>query len=819
MVVSCSRLQCYRNHCVKNLKYGYFPSTGTIQPNVHVLSQNDYMLKSHREVIICNKLNRLNRILSCIKNLKIRTRISTFCVFRSKIGMKIVMLFSLCTATILTRTESGTAFIERGNETAFYTDAKTITINILRPTPRSLLNSADYHLCNQRLDNFCDFLFNTFDREVLEFLNLKLVKRLRQSIFQTRSNECPANQPYPYASGNWCCSSNNEKSPPFDKSWAKKWNIKDNDKSCDGSKLSLDSKCCDGNAKRCPRPPCRKPLLEKSRRRREEIHPFAKIVLDHTPETPNSTSQATNYHRSRRGVPIVAQFAIVVAFAVSAYFIGEAVVEDEYDNVRNRIFEQEKAIKSLSQAVELDHTTLSSVVNQLRIDSSVVVAPNVTNLSSFYTYMKSKTVHNDFDPNKNVRKFQRYFTSHISELSKDESQKFETNVLNLQNNRLPLNKDFLIAVRAQCTALQTKITPMTQNFCNDIAFHATRWNTGLTFNGVGFELDENKKLKSTIYSLTMRIPILQESRLQEYDLINLGRFQSENLIRKIELPAKAIVNVAGQLHPFNDHHCIQMNKLKVCPEEAIGSFSECLQTIFSGTIAPSCKTVDTISPTTCIGNVQDSSMIISMFGNGTAHYDRRQGDLVKKPEEINSFAVVSRSTTRGTLFCKQSKHRHIAPDLEIPIIQETERTYDQVIAIANFNPDLKNLPPVEASINKMNTDLAKVTQLLAEAQESIKKSHNVTHNTIDHIKNHFSKGLATIEEKFDSFSLDLILKIILPIILPPLCIGALVLVFWNKIQAHCKKQPKKTSEETFSESFLNSQHNSRTEEIRSTSKQ
>ena len=315
----------------------------------------------------------------------------------------------------------------------------------------------------------------------------------------------------------------------------------------------------------------------------------------------------------------------------------------------------------------------------------------------------------------------------------------------------------------------------------------------------------------------MQIPILQESRLQEYDLINLGRFQSENLIRKIELPAKAIVTVGGQLHPFDDNHCIQMNRLQVCPKEAIGSFSECLQTIFSGKIAASCKAVDTVSPTTCIGSVQDSSMIISMFGNGTAHYDRRQGDLVKKPEEIYSFAVVSRSTTRGTLFCKQSKHKHIAPDLEIPIIQEIRRGYDQIIAIENFNPDLKHVLPVEASIKRMNSNLAKVTQLLQDAKESIKKSHNVTHTTIDRIKNHFSKGLATVEEKFDSFGLNLILKIILPIMLPPLCIAVIILVFWNKIQARCKTQPNTAHQETFSESYLNSQHNSRTEEISSTS--
>ena len=252
-----------------------------------------------------------------------------------------------------------------------------------------------------------------------------------------------------------------------------------------------------------------------------------------------------------------------------------------------------------------------------------------------------------------------------------------------------------------------------------------------------------------------------------------------------------------------------MNQLKVCPENAIGTFSECLQSVFTGKLAPSCKSFDEMSPKTCLSSIQESSVIISMFGNGTAHYDRRQGDLVKKPEDIVSFAVVSRSRTQGTLFCQQSKHKHIAPDLKIPALTDKSTKSTAVIAIKDFKENLNEFLPVTASMDKMKLDLLKVNQLLFDTQQALRKSHETTHTTMNNLKEHFSKAITTVENKFDSFTLNFLLKTILPITLPPLCIAIVLFIFLAQIKKCFTKS--KTARTIEGGELLNSQCDSRME--------
>ena len=159
--------------------------------------------------------------------------------------MNFFFILPVVSSEILVRYESGTAFARSEEKTYFYMDAKRVKLNILRPSPRVLLGSSDYTECNKNLNNYCDQLFQTFDEEILEFLNLNLVKKLRKSS-KRRPNECTSKHPYPYFSGKWCCASTDERSGPVDAEWAKLWGIETGDGSCDGSGLSMHSKCCDG---------------------------------------------------------------------------------------------------------------------------------------------------------------------------------------------------------------------------------------------------------------------------------------------------------------------------------------------------------------------------------------------------------------------------------------------------------------------------------------------------------------------------------------------------------------------------------------------
>ena len=407
-------------------------------------------------------------------------------------------------------------------------------LNILRPSPRTLLNDTDYENCNKQAKNYCEFLFKTFDDQLVKFLDLKLINKKRNSLFETPSDVCPASFPYAYFNGDWCCSDNKEKAEPISQKWAKEWGIKAGE--CDGSALSLTSKCCEGTAKRCKSPPCKEFTTKNRRTTRDTESQFIhEIKLDHARSIPNSTIVATEDKptRERRAIPVVAQFGVVIAIAISAYFLGESIVENDLNNMKNEILAQEKSLKSLTSAVELDHSTLSSVIHQLRISPDLILAPNVTSVPITYQYMKALI--------KESSKFERYYADHISEFCESEAKTIELNILQLQNNRLPLDRNFLVAVRAKCLSLQKIEKTLAHEFCNDLAFHATRWDTGLKFLAVGFETNKKGDTTATVYSLALDIPILHDGGLPEFSIINIGRFQSENLIRKIALPSKAVI--------------------------------------------------------------------------------------------------------------------------------------------------------------------------------------------------------------------------------------------------------------------------------------
>ena len=78
----------------------------------------------------------------------------------------------------------------------------------------------------------------------------------------------------------------------------------------------------------------------------DALHQHARLQLKEKYPTPsNTTSQKQEHHRTRRVVPIVAQFMIVIAIATSAYFIGASVIESDIANVQDNILHHEKALK------------------------------------------------------------------------------------------------------------------------------------------------------------------------------------------------------------------------------------------------------------------------------------------------------------------------------------------------------------------------------------------------------------------------------------------------------------------------------------------
>ena len=229
------------------------------------------------------------------------------------------------------------------------------------------------------------------------------------------------------------------------------------------------------------------------------------------------TTTGSEERRVRRVAPIVAVGGIAslaVGSFTGGYQVGKSKSMAEVDLVDEELETHKAAILKLSKVINLNEKNIAEIARKLKTDPEIVLS-SATELAFDIKYRSSLTK-NDFQP------YRMDLTNslHISELATTEYQKFTRSCLTLQNHRLPLEKNFLLAIRAKCLSLQLSNGPAEQKFCNELAFYSTRWDTGLEFHGIGLSyLDVNKTIiKDVIYSFSVDIPVLDGSPLQ---MINL----------------------------------------------------------------------------------------------------------------------------------------------------------------------------------------------------------------------------------------------------------------------------------------------------------
>ena len=124
-------------------------------------------------------------------------------------------------------------------------------------------------------------------------------------------------------------------------------------------------------------------------------------------------------------------------------------------------------------------------------------------------------------------------------------------VLTLTNHRLPLNSVFLDAIKAQCIVYQTAVSEeQAKKFCNEFAFHTTRWDTKLRFQGFGLttwnrkdgadQNKENMEIRQIVLSIRIEIPRMKLIA-SKYTAKNLGYFKEDGSRWMIDVPQYLIV--------------------------------------------------------------------------------------------------------------------------------------------------------------------------------------------------------------------------------------------------------------------------------------
>ena len=651
--------------------------------------------------------------------------------------------------------KSGTAFVQSAKSLSFFFDSPRVTINLRRPAPRMLLDSRNYEECNKILKHsatnafgsqgHCDVLFDNFDRQINGFLETKLISKMADT------PRCFGDAPYPYYNGLRCCSL----------------------PTCDKKPLTIKSRCCDGIPRLCEDPPCaphqtaNKKYFDSTKT--DYIETWKLIDL------PEPRGPRTDSHRHSRSpiVPIVGAMVLIVT-SISAYFLGETLAEEDLQQLHEEISIQQSAIKHLKSAVELQEQTLNEVVKTLKVNPNTVLQSTSEIQTGIQHQSELLRNHaNFFDINQ---------LTHIERITNSEAKLFESFVLQLSNNRLPLQKTFLLALRAKCISLQQHNDSQTRSFCLNFAYRCTRWTNPIKFVGIGFEsyfrsssrsepTAWKRTIRSTIYSFAVNIPILTQKTGVKYSTTNLGRFQKDVKIHQLSLPVNLVLT-SGYVYPLDTSRCLQFGLSEICPSTAISTFSPCLNSVFSGRIHPTCKATEKYLPQTCIGRpISQNLMLVSLFGNGTVH-PTVDHNFESDIPQIQDFGVVERKPYQTQLFCKKSPFAHIPPKLTIPAVDKTLTANYTVTEVKG--DEISKIPqPVNIWMKSIESTLDAAQKQINATRTDFHRINSAHKNTLTEVENKWHNSISSLAGKIQDEVVNIGKKILLPILCP-----LLILVGW-----------------------------------------
>jgi len=499
---------------------------------------------------------------------------------------------------------------------------------------------------------------------------------------------------------------------------------------------------------------------------------------------------ANGHQRSKRGAGLVAAgvTALSVGSAVLGYFIGESETQLAMDEFRQGIQKNKDAILGLNSAVQLNERNLAEIADILKKEPKLVLTGRKTlpfEILFESSQVKAGLLNTRFDVTNAL---------HISKLNSMEYVKLENYILTLKNSRLPLDKNFLLAVRAQCLSLQTQTTIYEAEYCNEISFYSTRWDTNLKFEGLGVVYidEEQTMVKSIVYSVSLDIPILYQVQLEQLQIINLGRFATTEVIKRIKLPDNAIISKSKVIHPFNQKHCIKLLSSIVCPTHSIGTFDSCLAGVFNGTLPADCNVEKVASQTACIGTIQDEYAVVSLSKPGRVHYNTRGNRHMHATEMIGTFGLVNRTTEHGNIYCEKNSHQHIPPELQIPAKKTTISSHIVISPVKTTGSVLK-VSSSDDKLQMMAGQLHEQEQKLDDSANELHANIHNTNSTLHHVKTNFDSAIHNMPTNIKRQIIKYLVPVLVPIVMFLLVTFIILVIILNAAKV-CKE---KVSQWTF----------------------
>ena len=601
-------------------------------------------------------------------------------------------MFGVNCYTIKLREETGTAFATPDERVNVYVDQPRVTINIISPSPRILLNHTKYWKCDRAFQMnsrpLCQYQFDMFDNKVMEFLNLDLVLEAKNKLLvekfgaEAKAPISPINNTQEQAAV--------QAIKKLQKLWAK-------------------------------------PL------------------------------------RKRRVAPAIVAGGIAVGSVAGGYFVGKAHAAKGMEEVNEKLRIHENAILRLSKVINVNEKNIIDIAKQLQANPKLVLSTE-SNLPFDIEYRAALTIQDFRSGRLDVS-----HTLHISDLVTREFNKISKSSLTLQNHRLPLQRNFLLAVRTKCLALQQRQGDAEKQFCNELAFYSTRWDTGLQFHGIGVVYLDNEQtmIKNLVYSFEVDIPILDGTPIQKIDIFNLGRFTNSSQIKTVVLPKHAVITKSGSIRPLDITKCKSTSTLTVCPSWSISAFSECLHSIYTGFMSTNCLTETKTIPSTCIGETHDNFVLVSLPKPLIVHY----GVHIKSVIPVKEFDIINRTDTKGQILCSESGNLHTTPLIQVPKRQQ-EAVFNFTHKVIRHNSgSLISLETTNEKLESLNKQYTSSEKLLNQTASELKSKIITTNSTLDILEENVANAIHGFPKQIENGVFSIFNSFMLPILAPFIAFG------------------------------------------------
>ena len=535
-----------------------------------------------------------------------------------------------------------------------------------------------------------------------------------------------------------------------------------------------------------------------------------RLELKYDHPLPTATKQLETHHIEKRSPAAVAAGVAVVSIgtAIGGYFIGKSQAQVAMEELRDEMARHKQSILDLNSAVQASEKGIDRIAKMLQIDPNLIITGENSlpfDINFEASAIKKGQLNTRYDVGNSL---------HISKLNSIEFAKHQSYILNLQNSRLPLDKNFLLALRAECLAVQLRMSAKHDIVCNDLSFYSTRWDSGLVFNGLGLTFIDEKEtmIRSIVYQFTVDIPVIYGNTLDHIKLVNLGRFSSPNTITQVQLPEHGIITRSGVIHPFDGSPCIRLSVNTICPTQSILTYDPCLHSIYNGTIASSCKTKTLLTETSCAKKLFDDFAVITLASPATLHYDTTKNRHMHETHELKQFDIVNRTSEDGVIFCNRVKDSNVPPELQIPKRKVSMTSNYTVNLIFNKGYKLSTLKSSDDRLQQLELNLESHARILAKSTKKLEERHYNTNSTLQKFKTNINEAI----KSFPTTIKDDMLKLLTPIIAPiaALAIVAFIVMIGLSVGiSACRKSMRNLNKPgVFTIPPTKNQHNSRVDD-------